>query len=52
MRNQTCANEKGICNEMLYADFHRNLLKYILNTRSMRIDSEMDKKFKSENKHH
>ena len=49
MRNQTCANEKGICNEMLYADFHRNLLKYILNTRSMRIDSEMDKKFKSEN---
>lgn len=49
MRNQTCANEKGICNEMLYSDFHRNLLKYILNTRSMRIDSEQDKKFKSEN---
>lgn len=49
MRNQTCANEKGICNEMLYADFHRNLLKFILNTRSMRIDSELDKKFKSEN---
>lgn len=48
MRNQTCAQEKGICNEMLYSDFNKNLLKYILNTRSIRIDSEIDKKFKSD----
>lgn len=34
---------------MLDTDFHQKLLKYILNTRSMRIDSEVDRRFKSEN---
>lgn len=49
MRNETCVNQKGICSEMLDSQFHQKLLKYILNTRSMRIDSESDRRFKSEN---
>lgn len=48
MRNETCAHEQGICNRMLEANFHRSLLSYILNTRSMRIDSQSDRRFKSD----
>ncbi|KAH9389590.1 hypothetical protein TYRP_007134 [Tyrophagus putrescentiae] len=49
MRNETCADEQGICNKMLESNFHRSLLSYILNTRSMRIDSQSDRRFKSDN---
>ena len=48
MRNETCPHEQGICNTMLESAFHKNLLSYILNTRSMRIDSQSDRRFKSD----
>lgn len=49
MRNETCHHEQGICNRMLESDFHDKLISYVMSTRSMRIDSQASKRFKSEN---